>query len=684
MRNCLLFAVLLCLSANSLWADGPAENIPAKVRPIPPAGIEVPAADAAELSQGLERLDDLIKQLKMRRDALTPKLLPDVEIFSRAIHQALKYGEFYKPADIAAAKQTLTEGLNRAEGLMEGKTRWLTQTGLVVRGYRSKIDQTVQPYGLEIPADYNFDSNDAFRLDIWLHGRGERNTEANFIAERMKKPGQYQPAGTIVLHPFGRYCNAFKFAGEIDILEAMQHVQQSYRIDDNRVAIRGFSMGGAGCWQMAVHYPDLFFAANPGAGFSETPLFLDVFQKETLEPTWYEKKLWQWYDCPGYAANVFNLPTIAYSGELDIQKQAADVMEQAIAAEGMRLTHIIGPETKHKIHNDSKAIIAAKLDALAEVGRITTLGEIHFATFTLRYPQMHWVKVTGLQEHWKQARVHAKVDSETNTISLATKNVTHLELNFPAGQQLLSVDQPVKLRIASSESGREGEIDDLVALQPETDRSWSAQLAFTTDGWKLGDTATTGLAKVPGLQGPIDDAFLDRFVVVSPTGEPWNEAANSWAVGEMNHFVEQWRQQFRGDAIVKTDDTINDADIASSNLILFGDPGSNAVLAKIADKLPIQWSQDEVTVGGKTYKATENAPVLIYPNPLNPAKYVVINSGFTYREYAYLNNARQVPKLPDWAIVDVTTEPDALWPGKIVDANFFDESWQVLPPHTAE
>ncbi|MBA2114034.1 prolyl oligopeptidase family serine peptidase [Bremerella alba] len=679
MRNCLLLVVAFCISASTLWADGPADNIPGTVRPVPPEGIEVPAADAAELAQGLERLDDLIKRLKMRRDAMTPLMLPDVEIFSRALQQALTYREFYKPADIIAAKQTLTEGLNRAESLMEGRTPWTTQTGLVVRGYRSKIDNTVQPYGLEIPADYNFDSTDAFRLDIWLHGRGERNTEANFIAERLKKPGQYQPTGTIVLHPFGRYCNAFKFAGEIDILEAMRHVQGSYRIDDNRVAIRGFSMGGAGCWQMAMHYPDLFFAANPGAGFSETPLFLDVFQKETLEPTWYEKKLWQWYDCPGYAANVFNLPTIAYSGELDIQKQAADVMQEAIAAEGMRLTHIIGPETKHSIHADSKEIISAKLDALAEVGRITTPREIRFATYTLRYPRMHWVTVAGLQEHWKQARVHAKVDSPTNSIVIGTRNVTHLELKFPAGQQLLTVDQPVRIRIASSVVGGEGDTFELTAPQPETDRSWSARLEFGPSGWKLGWSEPTSLAKVPELQGPIDDAFLDRFVVVGPTGKPWNETVNAWAVGEMDHLVDQWRQQFRGDAIVKADDAITEADIATSNLILFGDPGSNAVLAKIADKLPIKWGKNEITVDDKTYKATENAPVLIYPNPLNPAKYVVINSGFTYREYAYLNNARQVPKLPDWAIVDVTTKPDALWPGKIVDADFFNESWQLKP-----
>jgi hypothetical protein len=42
--------------------------------------------------------------------------------------------------------------------------------------------------------------------------------------------------------------------------------------------------------------------------------------------------------------------------------------------------------------------------------------------------------------------------------------------------------------------------------------------------------------------------------------------------------------------------------------------------------------------------------------------------------------------LPDWAVVDVTTPPNALWPGKIVDADFFDERWQIKlsPPRAAQ
>ena len=68
---------------------------------------------------------------------------------------------------------------------------------------------------------------------------------------------------------------------------------------------------------------------------------------------------------------------------------------------------------------------------------------------------------------------------------------------------------------------------------------------------------------------------------------------------------------------------------------------------------------------------------MIYPNPLNPEKYVVLNSGFTFREYDYLNNARQIPKLPDWAILDVKQPRTSRRPAGIADAAFFGERWEL-------
>ena len=145
----------------------------------------------------------------------------------------------------------------------------------------------------------------------------------------------------------------------------------------------------------------------------------------------------------------------------------------------------------------------------------------------------------------------------------------------------------------------------------------------------------------------------------------------------MQHAVVHWRQQFRGDARVMKDVEITDKEIASSNLVLWGDPQSNQLIKKIADQLPIQWTADTISVGDKQYPADHHAPILIFPNPLNPEKYVVLNSGFTYREYAYLNNARQVPMLPDWAVIDLRTPAGSQYPGKVVDANFFDEFWRL-------
>ena len=74
--------------------------------------------------------------------------------------------------------------------------------------------------------------------------------------------------------------------------------------------------------------------------------------------------------------------------------------------------------------------------------------------------------------------------------------------------------------------------------------------------------------------------------------------------------------------------------------------------------------------------AATSIPVLVHPNPLNPGRYVVLNSGFTFREYAALNNARQIPMLPDWALVSTVEGRDTQLPGTILAEGFFDERWR--------
>lgn len=664
-------------------ADGPSDNLVNNVRKIPPPGIAVSQEDRAALEAGLADLHRVIDELEKDQKPRTAELLPDVRIFYKAVHDALAYEEFFNGSEIAKAKALLKAGRARAEQLLQGSAPWTRQTGLVVRGYVSRIDGSVQPFGLVIPSSDSprpittlesdaLLGSEAHRLDVWFHGRGENLSEVNFLDEHRRQAGLFTPPDTIVLHPYGRYCNAFKFAGEIDVLEAIDAVRRQYRIDDDRISVRGFSMGGAACWQFAVHYADRWFAANPGAGFAETPRFLNVFQRETLKPSWYERTLWHLYDCTDSAANLLSCPTVAYSGERDNQKQAADVMAEALREEGIDLLHIIGPGTRHEYHPDSKREVEVRMNDLAARGRQRFPLDVNFVTYTLKYNRMHWVTVEGLGEHWKRARV--KTAPGPSGIVLTTDNVRALTLEFPAGWAPFPIDRPVEIQIDGVS---------LKGPRPRSDRSWKAPLLRAGGTWSLAEAPREPLRKRHDLQGPIDDAFMDSFIMVRPTGTSMNPRLQGWVDQESRRAIEHWRRQFRGEARVKNDTEVKDSDIASANLILWGDPESNAVIKRIADRLPLAWNKRRIKVGDREFPSESHALLLIYPNPLNPNRYIVLNSGVTYREYDYLNNARQVPKLPDWAVVDLNTPPDTRHPGAVAAADFFGEQWEVRPDNAS-
>jgi hypothetical protein len=653
-------------------ADGPADNRIDNVRPVPPPGIGISDADRKALEDGVaelgKQIDGLRDSLKARPAFLT--LLPDVQIYDKAVRWALIHNEFYEAREVAVAKKLLAQGLARADSLRAGNAPWNTATGLVVRGYVSKIDGSVQPYGLVVPASFQANTPHRFRLDVWCHGRGEKLSELSFMSSRQSSRGEFTPADAFVVHPYGRYCNANKFAGEIDLFEAIEDIKKHYPIDDDRVVMRGFSMGGAACWQFAVHYPSTWVAAAPGAGFSETADFLRVFQNESAQPPWYEQKLWHLYDCTDYALNLFNCPTVAYSGEVDRQKQAADMMARALAKEGIELMHVIGAKAPHRYTPEAKDEINRRIDSIVKVGRDPVPVKVRFTTWTLRYNRSFWIQVDGMQKHWEQARVDADLFGRDGLgPEIITKNVSALTLTMPPGYY------PADLHTKPSMTIDGEKVDGAGAL---SDRSWTAHFRKVDSHWQPVDSEDDGkLRKRHGLQGPIDDAFMDSFLMVRPTGTALNEKVGGWAKAELQHALNHWRRQFRGEARIKDDADITEADIAANHLILWGDPRSNSVLAKISGKLPIHWTEDAIRAGGATYAAGHHVPVLIYPNPLNPMRYVVVNSGFTFREYDYLNNARQVPKLPDFAVVDIDVPVSSRAPGGIAAAGFFDEEWGI-------
>jgi hypothetical protein len=140
----------------------------------------------------------------------------------------------------------------------------------------------------------------------------------------------------------------------------------------------------------------------------------------------------------------------------------------------------------------------------------------------------------------------------------------------------------------------------------------------------------------------------------------------------------------RGKVPIIKDTELTEELIADKNLILFGDPGSNQVLAKVLAKLPIEWTRDSLKVGGMTWDPKAHGLSMIYPNPLNPRRYVVINSGHTFHAKDFqASNAWLFPRLGDIAVQRFQKRGSGGYDESVEWAALFHSGW-LLPPEVEQ
>jgi predicted esterase len=684
MKPALLLSLALAgtLSAQ-LHPDGATASFKGTLPPKPTAALSTEQESAIE--KQLAAVTAEFQSVKKHPRAA------DADIFLKAVRYALEFDEWYdkKPEDgLKKAAALLDEARARIAALREDRTPWMDGPGQKVLGFYSRIDDSPQPYGVEVPQGLEWGAEKkAVPMWVWLHGRGDTATDLHFIYGRLKatKPGQFQPAGTIVIHPFGRYCNGWKSAGETDVFEARDDAIARFNVDRDRIALTGFSMGGAGAWHIGAHYADLWACVHTGAGFVD----VKRYQKLTPEkmPPWYEQKLWGVYDVPDYALNFKNVPLISYSGENDTQRDSAEYMTEVLATHGITRPHLIGPGMGHKYHPETIKDVQAWIEKAVAKGRELFPNEVHIQTKTPLYGRVKWVNLHGLEESWMDARIGAKV-LDGQTIELKTSNVCRIVLYPPpqarkgGGKVKVIVDgTTLDLTVGPELPQFENFLspgprvpNSLCRLIKENGqwRDFSNATPFQREGPEGGKTATH-----PGLT---DTAYMKRFLVVLPDGKSSSSAVDAWVETESGHFLTRWRSLMRGDARVVNASDIKDifAEGRTQSLILWGTPESNSCIRAVLGGLPLTWDVKKVGMKSKdSFDAATHVPVLTYPALKSAGFEVVINSGITFREAHDRTNSLQNPKLPDWAILDITQPPNAESAGQVVAADFFDEHWQV-------
>ncbi len=593
---------------------------------------------------------------------------PDAAIFAKGVAWALRYDRDFKAADVKLLEAAVRRGSERMQALASGQHHWTTRRGKLALGYRSKIDQSVQPYGVIVPKTY--DPERPIRLDVVLHGstRPVGLSELRFIS-RFDEGDDANPAPPdqpyLELHPLGRVENCYRWAGETDVFEAIEDICRRYNIDRQRIVLRGMSMGASGTWHLGLKHPDRFAALGPYCGyvdthrFSETPL--PNFVRVGPLPEHQELGL-HMLDSVDYAANAGVVPTIACMGEKDVFFQAHVIMGEAMQREGLSLVNLISPGTGHVIDPKTQA---EQLRRIAEqVAEVRRPYELRFVTWTLKYNRCHWLEILQLDQHYARAEISAKV-KDSQLLIEEPRNITRFAVNLA---QLST--QPLSMRI--------GAVD--LSIPPQTKR---IELTKADGKWSVvkGDEKPP-VGKRPGLQGPIDDAFTGPFLCVRGTGKPWNKVAQEYADASLQRFAEEWHHYFRGELPVKDDVDVTAADIAGRHLILFGDPGSNPWIAKALPHLPMKWTRESLHLGGIELPAADHMPALIAPNPLPGAgeHYVVLNSGHTFRESELAKlNYLLFPRWGDWACInlDQARPRDRVWEDNVVRAGYFNEEWQL-------
>ncbi|MFO7323296.1 MAG: prolyl oligopeptidase family serine peptidase [Chloroflexota bacterium] len=122
-------------------------------------------------------------------------------------------------------------------------------------------------YLLHVPPSYRQDSDERWPLILYLHDATERGSNIDLvktsgIASVVEEQRDLPFITVSPQCPEGSW-----WPLHLDAIDAlMKEVRNLYQIDERRIYLTGYGMGGYGVWNMATTFPDRFAAIAPVSG----------------------------------------------------------------------------------------------------------------------------------------------------------------------------------------------------------------------------------------------------------------------------------------------------------------------------------------------------------------------------------------------------------------------------------
>lgn len=519
--------------------------------------------------------------------------------------------------------------------------------------YEAENDGSVQPYYLYLPPD--FVPSRKWPLIVFLHGYVPSIT----VLDPWVLPGEVCDIagrnGCLLLIPYGRRNTDFQGVGEVDVIDTMRLVQKYYPIDEQRLYLSGVSMGGMGAWNLALRRPGQFAAVTPIAGHTDMLTWWG-WPRDQVAP--FKKWLIEWDNPIDLVMNARGQRFFVQHGADDQLISVSQSRNMVAAARdlGLQVEYHEYRGEGHYIYWGTECFEKAwAWQKQISLGR--PVREIDLKTYSLEYDQAFWLRVDRLEVWGKPAVVKIRVTADGKRVAVETQNAAGLSLN-----------------------AEEGCLDaEAVFVVNGTERTPERR-----DGpWVSFDLAPVQAAKdFPplkrrGLCGPAEEVFDSPFIVVQ--GTAGDDAQDEDLATKVGRWAGEWNAFADGYPRIATDTEIGQDDIARYNLVLFGTPETNSVLARLADKLPVRIADHDYRIGERRLTGPQLGLVLCYPNPLAPDRYVLIYSGEYYGEKLSINHKHDL--LPDFLVFrgDRFEYDDA---NQWVCGGFFDSAWRLAEGST--
>ncbi len=555
--------------------------------------------------------------------------------------------------------------------LEAGNDAYADARGIVLRAYRSPLDGALQGYVVYVPKSY--DKKRSSPVVIVAHGKdrlpehalrtlvGEARDETMTLAFAAHNPPTITDQGAIYAAPWGRGNAGPRPVGEHDMLSVIAELRRAYRIDERRIGLTGYSLGGTVSFVLPLHYPDVFSSAAPLCGYPNLMGYESVARVSHLP--WEAALLAKEY-IVRYADNGQYVPLNIVHGGKDGPSRS-QVVADRYKALGYPHTFDVQPHLDHNVWD--YAYEDAKMVPWLTKHAVPTLPKrVRFVTGKLRYHRSHWVEVLEMIDgsRVEPAAIDATFDDRAGRVRVETSNV---------GAFALALDRLGAPRVVIEVDG----------VELEAEATGRVVLRRGADGrFAIGDGKPSA-KKRPGLSGPLDDIEHEPVTIVYGSRDP--------AMAEANRLVAEHLSSLGGTADIAypvlDDDVAQESDLEGRSVILVGSPSQNRLTDAIADSLPVRFEGAAIAVRGTRYEGKHLAASFISPGPeaffgqgalRTGSRYVVVHAGTSPRAVLA---ARFLPRyLPDYVVYDAglaVKRGGLLMDGRPVRAaGFFDESWR--------